>query len=171
MVFEKPSLRTRVSFEVAMKQLGGDAMRIGPDEVGLGKRESVADVARVLAVYTQGIMARVFDHEYVVELAKWADTMETIEDIHMLLYKAYFVDNVNLSNHDVLIAIAEKAGLSVEGAREVLAKRTMTQKIDQDWKLSREMGITGVPTFVIGKDSVVGFQPYEVLDRMMKKAM
>lgn len=73
MVFEKPSLRTRVSFEVAMKQLGGDAMRLGPDEVGLGKRESIADVARVLSVYTQGIMARVFHHEYIVDLAKWAD--------------------------------------------------------------------------------------------------
>jgi ornithine carbamoyltransferase len=84
MVFEKPSLRTRVSFEVAMKQLGGDAMRIGPDEVGLGKRESVADVARVLAVYTQGIMARVFDHQYVVELAKWADipVINGLSDAH-----------------------------------------------------------------------------------------
>ena len=84
MVFEKPSLRTRVSFEVAMKQLGGDAIRIGPDEVGLGKRESVADVARVLAVYTQGIMARVFDHEYVIELAKWADipVINGLSDAH-----------------------------------------------------------------------------------------
>ncbi|MEZ4671495.1 MAG: ornithine carbamoyltransferase [Anaerolineae bacterium] len=73
MVFEKPSLRTRVSFEVAMKQLGGDAMRLGPDEIGLGKRESIADVSRVLSVYAQGIMARVFDHQHVVDLAKWAD--------------------------------------------------------------------------------------------------
>ena len=46
MVFEKPSLRTRVSFEVAMKQLGGDAMRLGQDEIGLGKRESIDAVAR-----------------------------------------------------------------------------------------------------------------------------
>jgi ornithine carbamoyltransferase len=72
MVFEKPSLRTRVSFEVAMKQLGGDALRLGPDEIGLGKRESVADIARVLSVYTQGIMARVFDHRYIQELAQAA---------------------------------------------------------------------------------------------------
>jgi ornithine carbamoyltransferase len=84
MVFEKPSLRTRVSFEVAMRQLGGDAIRIGPDEVGLGKRESVADVARVLAVYTQGIMARVFDHKYVEELAKWSDVpvINGLSDAH-----------------------------------------------------------------------------------------
>lgn len=70
MVFQKPSLRTRVSFEVAMKHLGGDAIMMGPSEIGLGKRESVADVARVLSGYVQGIMARVFDHEHVVELAK-----------------------------------------------------------------------------------------------------
>jgi ornithine carbamoyltransferase len=84
MVFEKPSLRTRVSFEVAMKQLGGDAMRLGPDEIGLGKRESIADVARVLAVYTQGIMARVFDHQHVVDLAKWADipVINGLSDAH-----------------------------------------------------------------------------------------
>jgi ornithine carbamoyltransferase len=73
MIFQKPSLRTRVSFEVAMKQLGGDAIMMGPDEIGLGKRESTADVARVLSVYSQGIMARVFDHAHVEELAKWAN--------------------------------------------------------------------------------------------------
>ncbi len=72
MVFQKPSLRTRMSFEIAMKQLGGDAIYTSPEEVGLGKRESVADVARVLSAYAQGIMARVFDHNHVIELAKWA---------------------------------------------------------------------------------------------------
>ncbi|MFW5708600.1 MAG: ornithine carbamoyltransferase [Chloroflexota bacterium] len=72
MVFQKPSLRTRVSFEVGMKHLGGDAIMLGPGEVGLGKRESVADVSRVLSGYVQGIMARVFDHEHVVELAEYA---------------------------------------------------------------------------------------------------
>lgn len=72
MVFQKPSLRTRVSFEVGMKHLGGDALMLGPDEIGLGKRESIADVARVLSGYVQGIMARVFDHQHVVGLAQWA---------------------------------------------------------------------------------------------------
>lgn len=72
MIFQKPSLRTRVSFEVGMKHLGGDAMMLGPDEIGLGKRESIADVARVLSGYVQGIMARVFAHSHVEELARWA---------------------------------------------------------------------------------------------------
>lgn len=72
MVFQKPSLRTRVSFEMAMHQLGGDAMYLSPDEVGLGKRESVADVARVLSRYVDAIMVRVFAHAHVTELARFS---------------------------------------------------------------------------------------------------
>ncbi len=72
MIFQKPSLRTRVSFEMAMRHLGGDAIMLGPQEIGLGVRESVPDVARVLSSYVQGIMARVFDHRDVVELAEYS---------------------------------------------------------------------------------------------------
>ena len=73
LIFQKPSLRTRISFEMGMRHLGGDALYISPAEIGLGQRESIADVARVLSGYVQGIMARVFDHNHVVELARWAD--------------------------------------------------------------------------------------------------
>jgi ornithine carbamoyltransferase len=72
MIFQKPSLRTRVSFDMAMRHMGGDALYLSPQEIGLGKRETTADVARVLSGYVQGIMARVFEHEHVVELARWA---------------------------------------------------------------------------------------------------
>ncbi|MHB1296240.1 MAG: ornithine carbamoyltransferase [Anaerolineae bacterium] len=72
MVFQKPSLRTRVSFEMGMTQLGGRALYISPDEIQLGKRESVPDVARVLSRYVDGIMARVFAHADVLTLAEWA---------------------------------------------------------------------------------------------------
>ena len=73
MIFQKPSLRTRVSFDMAMRHLDGDALYLSPSEIGLGKRESIADVARVLSGYVSIIMARVFDHEHVLELAKWAE--------------------------------------------------------------------------------------------------
>ncbi len=72
MVFQKPSLRTRVSFEMAMQHIGGHALYLSPDEIGLGKRESVADVARVLSRYVDGIMARVFAHDHILELARYA---------------------------------------------------------------------------------------------------
>jgi ornithine carbamoyltransferase len=72
MVFTKPSLRTRVSFDMAMLHLGGHALYISPNEIALGQRESVADVARVLSRYVDAIMARVFGHRDVVELAQHA---------------------------------------------------------------------------------------------------
>ena len=73
LLFEKPSLRTRVSFEMAMKQLGGQVIYLSPAEVGLGKRESVPDVARVLARYVDVIAARTFSHETLEVLGSYAD--------------------------------------------------------------------------------------------------
>ena len=72
MVFQKPSLRTRVSFEMGMIHLGGQALYLSPAEIKLGVRESVPDVARVLSRYVDGIMARVFDHKHIEELAAYS---------------------------------------------------------------------------------------------------
>ena len=72
LIFQKPSLRTRVSFDMAMRHMGGDALYLSPNEIGLGKREAIADISRVLSGYVQAIMARVFEHQHVVELAKWS---------------------------------------------------------------------------------------------------
>jgi ornithine carbamoyltransferase len=73
LLFEKPSLRTRVSFELAMRQLGGQCLYLSPAEVGLGRRESVPDVARVLSRYVDAIAARTFSHETLELLAGYAD--------------------------------------------------------------------------------------------------
>ncbi len=73
LLFEKPSLRTRVSFDVGMRQLGGECIYVSPAEVGLGTREPVEDVARVMSRYVDCIAARTFAHETVEELARWAD--------------------------------------------------------------------------------------------------
>ena len=73
MIFEKPSLRTRVTFDVGMFQLGGHAVYLGPNDIQLGKRESVADVARNLGRWVDGVMARTFSHQTIVELARNAD--------------------------------------------------------------------------------------------------
>ncbi|TAK23276.1 MAG: ornithine carbamoyltransferase [Chloroflexota bacterium] len=72
MLFERPSLRTRVSFEVATRQLGGHAMYLAPQEVDIGHRETVADAARVLSRYVNGIVIRTSTHQRVQELANWA---------------------------------------------------------------------------------------------------
>ncbi|UCF15614.1 MAG: ornithine carbamoyltransferase [Phycisphaerales bacterium] len=73
MLFEKPSLRTRISFQVAMTDLGGNAIYVKPEDIGgIGKREPVKDMARVLSRYVDGIMARTFEHSTVTELAEYA---------------------------------------------------------------------------------------------------
>jgi ornithine carbamoyltransferase len=73
LVFEKPSLRTRVSFDVAMQELGGHAIYLSQSEVGLGQREPVADVSRVLARYVDVIAARTYEHQTLLDLARHAD--------------------------------------------------------------------------------------------------
>ena len=73
MIFQKPSLRTRVSFENGMYQLGGQVIYLGPDDIKLGKRETTEDIAIVLSGYVDGIMARVFEHQTILDLAKYAD--------------------------------------------------------------------------------------------------
>src|SRR6187549_2202350 len=72
LIFQKPSLRTRVSFEVGIHQLGGNCIYLGPDEINLGKRETTHDVAQTLSRYLDGIVARVFSHQTVVDLAMHA---------------------------------------------------------------------------------------------------
>ena len=74
MLFEKPSLRTRMSFQIAMTNLGGNSIYVKPEDIGgIGKREPVKDIARVLSRYAEGIMARTFSHKTVVDLARYAD--------------------------------------------------------------------------------------------------
>jgi predicted DsbA family dithiol-disulfide isomerase len=104
------------------------------------------------------------------ELGKWADTQPGGEAIHDAFFRAYFVEARDISDVDVMLDIAKSVGLPVEAAREVLEKRTFKDAVDADWNLSRQYGITGVPTFVVGRHGVVGAQPYEVLEELVQKA-
>ena len=73
MIFAKPSARTRVSFEAGFYRMGGHALFLGPNDIEIGKRESIGDIAQVLSRYNDMIMARLFDHQHILELAKNAD--------------------------------------------------------------------------------------------------
>ena len=73
MLFAKPSARSRVSFETGFYRMGGHALFLGPNDIGIGKRESIGDIARVLSRYNDMIMARLFDHQHMLELANNAD--------------------------------------------------------------------------------------------------
>ena len=104
------------------------------------------------------------------ELGKWAETQPGGEAIHDALFRAYFVEARDISQPAVLLDIAQQVGLSVDGARDVLEKRTFKDAVDADWELSRQYGVTGVPTFVAGRYGVVGAQPYEALEQLVRKA-
>jgi predicted DsbA family dithiol-disulfide isomerase len=103
------------------------------------------------------------------ELGKWADTQPEGEAIHDALFRAYFVEARDISQPAVLLDIVGRVGLSVDAARDVLEKRTFEAAVDADWELSRRYGVTGVPTFVVGRYGVVGAQPYEALEELVEK--
>ena len=104
------------------------------------------------------------------ELGAWAETQPGGEAIHDALFRAYFVDAQNVGDVATLLNIAEATGLPRAEAETVLRDRTFSDAIDADWQLSRQYGVTGVPTFVAGGYGVVGAQPYEVLNGLVTKA-
>ena len=73
MIFAKPSARTRVSFETGFEWMGGHALFLGPNDIGIGKREAIKDISRLFSRYNDVIMARLFDHQHIVELAEYSD--------------------------------------------------------------------------------------------------
>lgn len=101
MIFQKPSLRTRVSFEIGMIQLGGQAIYLGPGDIKLGEREATKDIARVLSRYVSGIMARTFSHEIILELAKHS-SVPVINGLSNLLHPCQVLGD--------LLTIKEKKG-------------------------------------------------------------
>ncbi len=101
------------------------------------------------------------------ELAKWAETQPGGDAIHDALFRAYFVDGLNIALADTLVKIAEQVGLHIDEAREVLDSRRFKEAVDADWQRSSELGVTGVPTFVADNQVVVGAQPYEALAKLV----
>tara|TARA_Y100001934_G_C11991047_1_gene603159 strand:+ start:163 stop:723 length:561 start_codon:yes stop_codon:yes gene_type:complete len=102
------------------------------------------------------------------ELGKWGDTQDGGEKLHDALYRAYFVDNRNIGEQEVLLDVVKANGLSVEQAAEALEERTFKDAVDQDWIQSQASGVTGVPTFAAGGYGLVGAQPYETLERLIE---
>lgn len=74
MIFAKPSARTRISFETGFTWMGGHALFLGPNDIGVGKREAIKDIARVVSRYNDVIMARLFNHNHILELAEYSDS-------------------------------------------------------------------------------------------------
>jgi predicted DsbA family dithiol-disulfide isomerase len=109
-----------------------------------------------------------FNSRLAQELASWAVTQPGGEAIHDALFRAYFVDGKNIGDPDVLVELAKSVGLSADEARKVIDTRSHKAAVDADWEKSREYGVTGVPTYVVGDRGVVGAQPYEALEELVK---
>ncbi len=111
-----------------------------------------------------------FNSRLAQEIGAWADTQPGGEAIHDAIFRAYFVDGLDIGDKDVLAGLAASVGLSREAALEVLEKRTFKDAVDADWDKSRKYGVTGVPTFVAAGRGVVGAQPYEALVELVNQA-
>lgn len=103
------------------------------------------------------------------ELAVWGDEAGVTDALHDALYRAYFVDARNLALTDVLVDVAVTVGLDPDEARQVIEHRRYRSVIDTHWDRARNMGVTGVPTFVADGSAVVGAQPYEALEALMSR--
>ena len=114
-----------------------------------------------------GDRTHTFNSRLAQELGKWADSKPGGEAIHDALYRAYFVDNKNISDVDELVVIAQAVGLDALEARRVIIDREYKEAVDEDWQRSRETGVTGVPTFFGNDLVVVGCQPYETLEKFV----
>ena len=177
MLFEKPSLRTRVSFEMAMHQLGGKAMYIGPQEVGLGKREAIKDVAMVLDRMVDAIMIRTFSHNNLIQMAKYSQIpiinglsdlhhpCQILGDILTILEKkgtlkgqkiSYFGDGNNVC-HSWLVA----AG--VLGLNLTICSPNNYQPQTEIWDWAQEKGSNSGATIIYEADPEMAAQDADVI--------
>ena len=177
MIFQKPSLRTRVSFEMGMIHLGGQALYLSPDEIKLGTRESVADVARVLSRYVDGIMARVFAHRHIEELAAYSQVpvinglsdynhpCQALSDLFTIWEKrgklkglklAYVGDGNNVATS--LLFAAARVGMDM-----ALASPEGYEPSDDVVKLGREFAAQSGSKVELGRDPAAAVRGADVI--------
>lgn len=97
------------------------------------------------------------------EIGAWAQSIDNETSIHDNFFEAYFVQGLNVGLESVILDVVSKSGLNPEEARKVIKNRLFMKNIDEDWNKSRSYGVTGVPTYVYQKQSMVGAQPHENL--------
>lgn len=105
------------------------------------------------------------------ELSKWAEDLGRDNAFHDAVFRAYFADGLNIADTAVLKDLCQGLGLDPDEAERVLTERTYEQAVNDDWAYSRRLGITAVPTFLASGRSVVGAQPYDILEKLVKLAL
>ena len=115
-----------------------------------------------------GERKKTYNSRLAQELGKWAETKGKGNEYHDAVFRAYFVDGENIAKADVLMGLVKAVGLPENEAREALQMRAFKESVDSDWNLAYQMGISAVPTFALNHQTVVGAQPYEVLEQFLR---
>jgi len=115
-----------------------------------------------------GERKKTYNSRLAQELGKWAESKGKGDEFHNAVFRAYFVDGKNIGNIPELVDLVKSVDLHGKEAQKVLEKRAFKEAVDLDWSRAYAMGVTAVPTFVINNQAVVGAQPYEVLEELMK---
>ncbi len=111
---------------------------------------------------------RLYNTRLAQELGLWAESKQRGDELHAAIFRAYFVDGLNISNIPVLAALASSVGLSSDEASEVLATRSFKSAVDADWELSAALRISAVPTLILNRERMVGAHPYEDFVKLME---
>ena len=133
-----------------------------------GVMAHLRDVAAQLGLEF-GERTNTYNSRLAQELGKWAEVKERGHDYHLAMFKAYFVDGLNIAEKDNLISICLELGLDGNEADAVIADSRFKEQVDLDWQRSRKLGITAVPTFRLADFNLVGAQPYEKLTEMLNR--
>jgi len=110
---------------------------------------------------------RLYNTRLAQELTLWAESKNRGDAIHSAIFRAYFVDALNISSIPVLAELASSAGLSSEEASGILQTRAFRSAVDSDWELSAKLRITAVPTVILNQSRIVGAYPYEEFVQLM----
>jgi predicted DsbA family dithiol-disulfide isomerase len=174
--------RLKKEYEVEVKWA---AFPLHPETPGEGL--TLAEIFAGRSVDVQGILQRLkqvaedlclpladrtktYNSRLAQELAKWAEAEGKGDEFHDAVFRVYFVEAKNIAKADTLVGLSESIGLPGDEARRVVRDRTFREAVDADWKRSRDLGITAVPTIIMGSQGIVGFQPYDVLEQFLKSA-
>jgi predicted DsbA family dithiol-disulfide isomerase len=117
-----------------------------------------------------GTRTRTFNSRRAHEVGKWAESLNRGDAFHLAVFQAYFVDGLNIGKISVLADLAESVGLDGREVEEVLAEGNFRGVVDRDWAYSRTCRITAVPTFLADGRMVIGAQPYQALEELVRTA-
>ncbi|MCK5165153.1 MAG: DsbA family protein [Desulfobacula sp.] len=137
-----------VNVDKMMKQLKATAAKFG---LALGDRKMT------------------YNSRLAQEVGLWAQTKGHGHKFHIQVFKAYFVQGLNIAQKEVLLNLIEQSGLDPREGKMVIETREFSNAVDSDWELSKQKGVTAVPSFFMGIDRLVGAQPYESLERLIDK--